>query len=350
MAFQQVARLYLRGALCNKILKTLQPHEREELEEIIETVMNDPNLQQCRREFCNALARTIKNEYMDKDVGEQDLRIAIMRAAVAARFGDKPAISALTDPIQRKKWFQTWVFNYLRQILRENKIACNKRYKRIKVRADAAAVVRVCEILEDLLNSQSDISYKRSLRQSYKRLEIKETNIGYTLKFDHWAYPIELTSLIAELNNNFKQHNISISYEVDGIIVNGESNDQPLLEITQHTNEFIKTVSFDTPTQNEDETLRDNLEMEATQMRNNTTMTMEQDDVIAKLSESIPYEAKPILSILMEETRPKDYVERFGESQPRIVHIAEYLDISSKEVKRLKEVIKMHCLALGVGR
>jgi hypothetical protein len=351
VAFQQIARLYLRGALCNKILKGLKPHERIELEEIIETVMKDPNLQQCRREFCNALARTIKNEYQDKEIGEQDLRIAIMRAAVAARFGDKPAISALTDPIQRKKWFQTWVFNYLRQILRENKIPCNRRYKRVKVRADAAAVVGICDILENLCDSQLDIGYKRSLRRLYEFLEIKETDTGYILRFDHWAYPIEFISLITDLSNNFKQHNISISYKVDGIIIHGESDDLPLLEVTQHTSEFVKAVSFDATTNDGNETFKDNLEMEATRMRNdNSTMIMEQNDVISKLRGSVPQEAKPILDILMEEMRPEDYINKFGESQPKIAHMAEYLNISSKEVKRLKEVIKTHCLALGVGR
>ena len=87
MAFNQLAKLYLRGSLCTKTMRGLTDEQKEEIDKIVQLVTKDPNLQQCRVEFCNALGRTIKNEYHDPKVGEQDFQIAASRAAIAAIYG-----------------------------------------------------------------------------------------------------------------------------------------------------------------------------------------------------------------------------------------------------------------------
>ena len=171
----QVAKMYLRGSLCNKVMKGLSEDERQEIEDIITQVVGDPLLQQCRQGFKNALAGTIKNEYADLDVGEADYHIAIMRAAVAAKHGwgeNKPAPAALNDPIQRKKFFQTWAFNYLRQILRENKIPAINTSQYVIIAADTAALYATRSIYDKLSNNiksitsrycTSTISYRKTV-------------------------------------------------------------------------------------------------------------------------------------------------------------------------------------------
>ena len=121
MSHQQIAKMYLRGTLCTQKLKNLSVEDRNEIEGTIETVIQDPLLQRCQAQFCNVLAHTIQNEYHDKQTALVDYGIAIMRAAVAAKFHENGKIIN-SDPIQRKKWYQNWAFNYMKQILRENKL------------------------------------------------------------------------------------------------------------------------------------------------------------------------------------------------------------------------------------
>ena len=96
----QLAKLYLRGSLV-KTIQTLSDTEREKIGDLIELIVDDPGLQNTKHEFCNALRRTISNEYADKDVGLEDYRVAIMRAVIAAKYGwgkHEPAEGVFTDP------------------------------------------------------------------------------------------------------------------------------------------------------------------------------------------------------------------------------------------------------------
>ncbi|CAK0748142.1 hypothetical protein CCP1ISM_20008 [Azospirillaceae bacterium] len=125
----QMPGLYLRGALKNT-MRDVDPATKAEIEEIINLVSDDPNLQACKIQFKNALKYTIGSDYKsDSDTAEQEFLIAVWRAAVAAKCGwgeHQASQQTITDKIQRKKFFQTWVFNYLRQILLENRPAIQK--------------------------------------------------------------------------------------------------------------------------------------------------------------------------------------------------------------------------------
>lgn len=352
MAYQQVAQLYLRGSLINKTLKNLLPDQRNEIERIIEVVMTDPSLQQCRREFSNALARTIRNEYEDRDVGEQDLRIAIMRAAVAAKYGDKPALDALTDPIQRKKWFQTWIFNYLRQILRENKLPYIKRSEKVELPADTAAIIAVCNVIEKLIKDLVDPQLRRNLKNAYNKLTIHETDDGYQVNFDHWSFPEDITNMINNLITEYEKYKICISHDVGGIKIQRLNDVVPIVKIMKKSERLVRVTSFDDwNTGNDDnDDHREDLEAEASMTHTNTSETMEETEVIDRLRNRIPNAAKPVFDIMLEDTRPPEYVQKYGISPPKISHIAEYLGISQKEVKRLRSSIKAHGLAIGIGR
>lgn len=125
----QMPGLYLRGSL-KRTMRDVDPATKIEVEEIINMVSNDPQLQACKIQFKNALRYTIGGDYKsDPTSAEQEFTIAVWRAAVAAKcgWGKHPASQqTIVDKIQRKKFFQTWVFNYLRQILLENRPAIQK--------------------------------------------------------------------------------------------------------------------------------------------------------------------------------------------------------------------------------
>jgi hypothetical protein len=76
---------------------------------------------------------------------------------------------------------------------------------------------------------------------------------------------------------------------------------------------------------------------------------VEEQDLIKNLKDKIPSDTQAVLQIYFEETRPQDYNDKFGPGSPKIIHVAKYLDISTKEVKRHLSVLRHHCLSLGVG-
>ena len=349
----QVAKLYLRGSLCNQTLKGLNEQERTEIEEIINKIMVDPDLQQCRIEFCNALAWTIRNEYEDRSFGEQDYRVAIMKAAVAAIHGyagKPPALEAITDPKQRKKWFQTWAFNYLRQILRENKLPTLKRIRTITLPADQAATHEIKQSVLKVIKMQHDHRHKQSLKRMLERAEVKTQKGGFLFLLDHWSFPIELVYEIKELSIKYLKHSIRISQVANGIEVKRSRKKPEKLTLSFKVEELVRMTSFDAePKDGGDDGHRDRLETTAMRRRPTGENVMEETESINTLRDRVPDDARPVLQIYVEDSRPDDYIEQYGNSRPRISHVAKYLNKSPREVKRLLSIIQCHCLALGIG-
>jgi hypothetical protein len=347
----QIARLYLRGALCNKTLRNLSASQVEEIEQIIDKIIEDPNLQQCRREFCNALARTIRNEYSDTQVGEQDYRIAIMRAAVAAKHGwgkEPPATEALLDPVQRKKFFQTWAFNYLRQILRENKIPAIKKAEKVSVGADQAALDAVRETMVRVVAKERDVEHRRYLRAVQEQTLVSDTEDGFALKFDHWSFPIQLVLELRELASQYVKWQVSIIQTMDGVEVKRLTQSVPTVEVVRRTNVLIREASFDAG--DDEECRRDQLEMERMNKGDIYSGIVDEEDILGKLKQSIPTDARSVLEVYMESSRPEAFTKKYGPGYPKAVHVAEFLHKSPKEVKNLLRVIKFHCIALGIGK
>jgi hypothetical protein len=115
----------------------------------------------------------------------------------------------------------------------------------------------------------------------------------------------------------------------------------------KRTETMVKITSFDDNDDEEDN--RHSIGSEVV-MQQETLEVVEEDDVITQLRKKLPADARPVFDIMLEDTRPEDYIEKYGPTSPKISHMAEYLNLSPKEIKRLKNIIKVHCLALGVGR
>jgi len=343
----QVAKMYLRGKLFTKTMKGLTPEQHQEIEDIIEIVMDDPLLQKCRHEFCNALARTIKNEYDDREVGLQDYRIAIMRAAVAAKYGKKPAEEALINPIQRKKWFQTWAFNYLRQILRENKISYIHIAERVLIPADTAALYQITRLLINIIKEERDVPHRRLLRSLLQRVEVIEQDDSYVFKFDHWSFPATIFDRLHKLTTEYLKYNVEITLIMDGILIKRLTEVLPEIKIIKRSEQNVRETSFDADSNEDDR--RDQLEAQTMNQNNAALCEVEEQDLIKNLKDKIPSDTQAVLQIYFEETRPQDYNDKFGPGSPKIIHVAKYLDISTKEVKRHLSVLRHHCLSLGVG-
>jgi hypothetical protein len=361
----QLAKMYLRGSLVTKTLRELTPDQTREIDDIIESIIREPMLQQCRYQFKRALATTIKNEYSGRsgeEAAEQEYRIAIMRAAVAAKYGwndNEPAKEALCDEIQKKKWFQTWAFNYLRQILRENKIPSIKYLSKVTLGVDAATLYLVNKTVTEVIEDEKDVDHRRLLRSLWENADTKETDNGYKICFNYWSFPIRLNDDIKELQTSYLKTRtgetvrldayISLTQTVEGICIERVGPDIDV-EVAQRKADPIRETSFDGKDDDADESRRDMLEAQVMPKEDPNASIVDEDDILVKLRNSVPEAAIKVLDIYMEDTRPDSFIKKYGPNTPKIVHIAEFLDISPKEVKNLLITIKHHCMILGIGR
>lgn len=282
-------------------------------------VLDDPNLRQCKREFCMALSRTIKNEYSDLDAGLGDYMIAIMRAAVAGKYGygTKAPIHKdfLNDPKQRKKWFQTWAFNYLRQILTENKIATTKVIH--------TSIIPVDKIIVNKLLSKN------------AKISVKKIDNGYEITDSDKSTEDEITDL-----NNMYFNKCSVEINGPKITIRNKHNDHDVT--SEYKSTSIKEHSFD-------------IEEDDYDVANHPKTfrlggrEMAEAETITTLRNRIPEDAKPILDIYLEDIRPDHFIQKYGDGKPKAVHIAEYLGLSLKEVKKIIKIIKIHLMILSLG-
>lgn len=146
---RQVAKLHLRGKRYNK-LKDLSEVDRERLDALIRYVRNMPEMQKCKSIFCRKLAATIKNEYCDPDVALGEFDIATMRAGMTILFIQPVNDDVLNDPNQIRKIFTYWVFNYLKQIIRENSIPAVTVTKKRKMSGEEVVLEEVEKLLRGL--------------------------------------------------------------------------------------------------------------------------------------------------------------------------------------------------------
>lgn len=350
MAFGQVASLHLRGSLCTQTLKNLPENEKDELDRTVQEIAFDPILAPCKTEFCNALARTIHNEYEDRKVGEQDYLVAITRAVLAAKYGygnKEPVEAVLTNPLQRKKWFQTWVFQYLRQILRENNLPVAKENKYVELPADEAALYEVQQALAASLDDIHDHHYKRYLKSLIAQLIITDNTEGYKLEICLWSFPVTLEERIKALTKIYREYGVEVTLDEKGLIIKQLKEEMPLVSIRKKFQTQLKSKSFDA-TDHKENNQREWLESEALSVHRKEPAM--ESETLEELRKRVPSETLPILDIFMEDHRPEEYIQKFGTKPPRIAHVAEYLGKSPREVKKSVETIRHHCLALGVGR
>jgi len=302
------------------------PEDRkEEVEVIITKVMEDHNLQQCQREFCNALARTIKNEYVDRDVGLVDYQIAVLKSILAAKIDAENPSDIFNDSIQRKKWVQTFVFNYLRQILRENKKALHtKIYKRYVPLED--------HILNTIL---------KAIKIDTIRLDHQPTEDGYKISINTFLLSTKTISMLNETRTMyFNDVEIIISPDKINIRRIGE---QKFVKEKSNEQTPVGEQSFD---QDDDGEMNARDLLEAKVTRKEKSMEM---NTIDRLKRRVPEHALPVLSIYLEDDRPQQYIDEFGLGKPKIVHISKFLGLSSKEVKRVLSVIKLNLMVVDLG-
>jgi hypothetical protein len=362
----QLAKLFLRGSLMNETAKQLTRYEIEQVDKLMKEAWEDPNIQGQKMEFCLALGRTIGNEYKDVKIGEQDCYITFWKAAVMVLFHEskqcsnnkcrehfvtskthleqctkcgnrldvkwtpKPQIAE--DPVKRKKFFQSVMFNYLKQILRENK---PHSYKEIHTEDGNAPDVAVTVITKYL---------DRSKISEYDIVIVDDNNT--VIKCETGLIPLKTIQKISNVISDFEEHGVKISANWNSINIVSVFGASKNISYKIVDKVYTKFTSLDSGSDNEDSegSYRDHYEHKALQVENKFEHFSESMQVLrSRLSD----DARKLFDLIVDT--PDDYKEKFGTDKLHRANMAKYLGKDIKEIDSMKDDIKMHCLALNIG-
>jgi len=324
----QLARLYLRGSLINKTMRNLTQKQMDRVDDKINELLHTSSLTKCREAFCRALAKTIRNEYADKhrpysDAAMQEYRIAIMRAVVNAMY-HKPSPEVFTDPKQLAKYFKTMVFNYLRQILNENRIPSSSVDVRLEGPSHEVARSHFCFMLD-----QAGVEY--DLHCSGRSHDIAGTisliDLDTAKKFGQMAI-------------KYRKVGVDIKVDQDRIQIDGIGKPHNIkLNLKQKIR--LKMTSFESEDDDKD-LVRYNLEFKILRDEN-AHSELEENDNMRNLRSMLPDKILPLFDLILDV--PDDYIKKYGPGEPRKNHMAKYLGITQAELNRRMEKLKLYYMA-----
>lgn len=367
----QLAKLYLRGDLINVTAAQCKEHPEilEKVEEAMQLAWDDSQLQNAKHEFCMALGGTIGNEYKNKEAGMVDAYIAFWRCAVFVvahqsekcqdcgkyyttsfinmdrpygtrrqdicdRCGStnliiksKPNPTLVYGNIERKKMFQSFLFNYLRQILNENKIPTQP--EKINMRAPASSIANSL-IIDAMRQSREDIQFDNESQDDVK-----------IIKTDPDLLPLDIIDTINKVQKRFKKHGVTIKFGSDHVSIIPAEND-PVIDYAITNKRHIKEISIHKTTDDDDNDSTDHISFLMYDDADNETMN---SDTVKVIRERCPDECQEIMDIIMNT--PTDYVDKFGNRIAKS-YLAKYLGVSLGEINRRFDIIKTQCTGVGL--
>ncbi len=347
----------------NETTKRLTRDQLLKVESLAKEVFDDASIASQKMEFCMALGRTIGNEYKDVDAGKQDAMISFWKAALLVlyheskqcknckkhfvttnqtvtkcacggelliKWSPKPQIA--TDPIKRKKFFQAVMFNYLKQILRENKPPVVKEEYTEEGPAPDVAV--------GIITSRLDKSKISS--------EVEDVDDNHqVIHVETGLIPIKTLKQIHEVKEDLEEHGVQIHLDWHSISIVSALDVPPTISRKIVDKIFAKFVSWDGGgSDNDDQTShRYDCEFRVTKMSNKESDSENEtiDIIRSRLSDL----AQRYFDLIVDT--PEDYISRFGTNKIYKSYVAQYLGIKPEQVEDLKKSIKLNCMAMGVG-
>ena len=338
----QLAKLFIRGSLINVTAKNLTEEQKVEVEKLMNQAWHDKKLENARHEFCNALERTIGNEYKNKEFAMAEARITFWRTAVDCLYHN-PKPRVVEDPIIRKKHFQTCMFNYLRQILAENKIPSYRHVYKVSGGADYVAKEVIQFYLENLLTKPVEYNLETN----------KVTNI-VTFDLDVNMIHVDLMKKVWKLRDEIRDYGVQIVITDSTITVIPKED---LRDFVKKVSEKVRVRSmslsgFD-ENDNKGSNFQQHCEYKARKKREVEMDGMLVEDLKKELSQRLPNQnrAKDVFDILMNP--PQDFLDTYyprrkKEVRPKETHIAKYLGISKSEVENAMKTIRQQAIALDI--
>ena len=315
---RQMPELYLRGAIFNETMKNLTPQQMEEVEEKIEVLLKTPSLTKSREKFCHTLANTIGADYReDKNAAMQEYILALLRAVLYILFY-KPNRQVFDDPVQTRKLVSQITYNYMKQILNENKIPKSVREKHVE--GDPYMVAK-----EEIINILKKDGVE--CKQKHHRSED-----GYIIEGDIGVISLKTATRIGKLKAKYAKIGVSINADLDRIEILKEWS-APIAKVKIRSTDRIKVVHFENEPNEENEDKkggRDSLEYRISSLNKEPESKFDP----ATMRKILPEHLVGVFDIITQNEKESTKNE-----------IANKLQISSNEVSRRLKQMKYYYYA-----
>lgn len=250
--------------------------------------------------------------------------------------------SIINCPVQLKKFFGEFLWNYFRQQIKENK---RKEHKKKPQDVTGPADEMILQSVIELCLSFKIFNYYHKIIPHNGFYSVSCNSLLTSPEFSS-----ELASIIllgANYGVNIKITDNSIDIPV--------VHDAPIISIISTKSEHV--TFLDQANTNEDEAGVYSVE----QVSHKTVggMMIDYDDHITitdikdaseKIRDSLPDgDCKKVYDILRQlGPAYEEFSKVYGKSDPKINHIAEFLNITTRVVKQHKDSIRINCLAHGL--
>lgn len=252
------------------------------------------------------------------------------------------------DPIQRRKWFKTWVWNYFKQILNENSIRTHNKHQ-VEVSGPADEIV-ASVIVNELKRLRRKFYFDSSTIHNNKTKNI-EIIVSMLMT------PPEFTGFLNLIRLEYEAIGVRIKIDFDGIKIKKLPPDRSeFISTTLTEEEVVMVVSSNTPSHNgpegsENRQWADAVEFNVAggQHYDGDLAMVDSNDFMKTIKKNLPDITKKIFEIYAQVGSAwEHFSNEWGERTACKSHIADFLQISMKEVDAHRQIIKTQCLAHNI--
>jgi hypothetical protein len=252
----------------------------------------------------------------------------------------------LSDETQRSKWYVTWIWNYFRQILNENIIKThNKHQVEISGPADQIA-------FQIIINQLKKIKHRFHYDEG---ISLGLSNL-FDISFDGLMTESSFTDdFFVPLTYEFQQYNVAIKAS-SGTISIRRTADVESISTYIETEDQVISLSFNRPDDDDSKgTWSDVVEYKRTDRGTGTIYDGRIEDMISdeamytvrhELRDENARRAFDIFSQTGDSWRKFSSV--WGTQQARKAHIAQFLQVSPKQIDTYKQQIAVQCQIHGL--
>jgi len=241
--------------------------------------------------------------------------------------------------IKRKKFLQTFLFNYLKQILRENKPPSITEVQELVSPADDVLKHMVCNLMDNA----------KGIKLRYDTAQNEMTHIIYT---ELGLLPQKIILQIADLRDEFESLGVDIKLENNQIRITPifDLKDQFYVKMISRSvvrKTFVKFVSFDGPDDETNNNFRDFCEYKSQPEIEAYNITLVDElDRINVIRKRLPNNVQEVLDLIVRT--PDAYYKAFKTERIHKNHVAQFLNRSQNDIDQAFMAIKCHLLAEGV--
>jgi hypothetical protein len=256
-------------------------------------------------------------------------------------------LSIIENPIQRHKFYKTTLWNYLRQIVNENKPRTSTYTTTIKEYAEKIALRLVKDIVDEFCKISSRDASKDSAPQGSKKWWSARYSFheAATIEADTNLISLHGVMRLRELQDQMISNNVEIVLQPDAIVIQKTGTTSILVASIQHTAQ-VSFLSLTPPTSESGSTyLYPNVFVEPVAPPA-TISELETNESLAAVRRKLgPIEQK-IFDIIIEP--PDEYAGQYSTNPVRRSNVSKFLNLSKSEVDTAWAKIERATIAAGL--